>query len=126
MYKSDGIHKVTSTLCYGVQRDAALNFIAPNYESGNSTGYVKDSAGKGNYSGNIAITGSKIAYQQKHIYDIAGNVWEWTMEAYDNNLRVYRGGSYNGDGSENPASCRGNDISERIGYSIGLRIALYL
>ena len=75
MYKNDEIHKVTSTLCYGVQWDAALNFIDSNYINGTSTGYVKDSTGKGNYSGNIATTGSNRVYQQKHIYDMAGNVY---------------------------------------------------
>ena len=107
MYKNDGIHKVTSTLCYGVQWDATLNFIDPNYISGSSTGYVKDSRGKGNHTGNIATAGSNASYQQKHIYDMAGNVSEWTMEACLTNYRVFRGGYYVGTtGSDRPASNR--------------------
>ena len=106
--ESDTIHKVTSTLCYGVQWDAALNFIDPNYEKaeGNLTSFVADSTGKGNYTGNIAVTGSNPAYQQKHIYDLAGNVSEWTMEAYVTNRRVVRGGKYDYAGTSNPASNR--------------------
>ena len=124
---SDTIHKVTSTLCYGVQWDAALNFIDSNYESGNATGYVKDSTGMGNYTKSIATTGSNTAYQQKHIYDMAGNVYEWTMEAYNTVYRVYRGGCYSIEGSNFPASYRGDyRPSLSSGGLIGFRPALYL
>ncbi len=124
---SDTVHKVTSTLCYGVQWDAALNFIDSNYEKGTSTGYVKNSTGMGNYTNSIATTGSNIAYQQKHIYDIAGNVVEWTMEAYNVGHRVYRGGSYLGAGSDYPVSIRGVYRSpDYKNYDIGFRIAMYI
>jgi hypothetical protein len=126
MYKNDGIHKVTSTLCYGVQWDAALNFIDPNYESGNSTGYVKDSAGKGNYSGNIATTGSNTAYQQKHIYDMAGNIWEWIMEARYTDNRVNRGGNYDDYGNNSPASIRGHNIPSNTVSNLGFRVVIYI
>ena len=126
MYKDDNTHKVTSTLCYGVQWDAALNFIDPNYESGNATGYVKDSTGKGNYSKIIATTGNNTAYQHKHIYDISGNIWEWTMEAYDLNIRVNRGGHYYDDGSIYPVSRREYGTPDYSYVSTGFRPALYL
>jgi hypothetical protein len=124
MYKNDGIHKVTSTLCYGVQWDAALNFIDSNYESGSSTGYIKDSTGKGNYSGNIVVTGSNTSYQQKHIYDMAGNVWEYTMEAFSNVGRVARGGSSIDAGGEIPASYR-HDHGMVCSGNGGIRLAIY-
>lgn len=123
---SDTTHKVTSTLCYGVQWDAALNFIDPNYINGSATGYVKDSSEKGNYTKSIAVTGSNTAYQQKHIYDMAGNVYEWTMEAYRADLRVNHGGGYSSSGSILPASSRGNFFPDYSGYSVGFRLALYL
>ena len=128
MYKNDGVHKVTSTLCYGVQWDAALNFIDPNYESGTAIGYVKNSAGMGNYTGSLTVTGSNTAYQQKHIYDMAGNVVEWTMEACYTDFRVYRGGFHFWEGSRNPASYRYGDVILASSYVslIGLRPALYL
>ncbi len=90
MYTKSSTCGVTSTLCYGVQWDATLNFIDPTYITGNSAGFVKDSTNMGNYSGSIATTGSNNAYQQKHVYDLAGNVYEWTMEAYHTNSRVHR------------------------------------
>ena len=90
MYTKSNSCGVTSTLCYGVQWDATLNFIDPTYITGNSAGFVKDSTNMGNYSGSIATTGSNNAYQQKHVYDLAGNVSEWTMEASDTNIREIR------------------------------------
>ena len=46
----------------------------------------------------------------KNIYDLAGNVIEWTMESYNINTQVYRGGYYNDKSSTYPVSCRGNDL----------------
>ena len=137
MYKNDGTHKVTSTLCYGVQWDATLKFIEPNYGEYNEEkteyevvddSYVKNSTGKGHYStSSVTTTGSNIAYQQKHIYDMAGNIYEWTMEAYDIDGRVRRGGRYNQSGSKYSASYRNRSYpSHDVDGGTGFRIALYL
>ena len=118
--ESDKEHKVTSTLCYGVQWDAALNFIDSNYEKaeGNLTSFVADSTGKGNYSDSIAVTGSNVAYQQKHIYDLAGNVMESTMEAFSTDRRVSRGGNCNSTSTISPASDRSNNLPPYSPYFI--------
>ena len=79
---------------------------------------MADSTGKGNYTGSIAVTGSNPAYQQKHIYDLAGNVREWTMEAYSTGIRVARGGSYYSAGTSIPASCRDNDGPDGSVFSL--------
>jgi formylglycine-generating enzyme required for sulfatase activity len=125
---TDTVHKVTSTLCYGVQWDAALNFIDTNYETGNvaDDSYVKDNTGTGNYSSPLATTGSKIAYQQKHIYDMAGNIWEWTMEAYGTVYRVGRGGDIGGDAHINSVSSRYGRLPDVEWNVFGFRTALYL
>ena len=128
MYKKSSTCGVNSTLCYGVQWDAALNFIDPAYEEGTATAtnFVVDSTNQGNYSRNIAVTGSSTAYEQKHIYDLAGNVYEWTMEAYSTVSRVYRGGFFNNTGSSSPVSSRGISSPASTGGSFGIRVALYL
>ena len=100
---------VTSTLCYGVQWDAALNFIDPNYITNEvnkkpncaEDSYLVNSTGKGWYydnyeSGNSNhLTGidvdSNASNKVKNIYDMAGNVYEWTMESYSSGRRVLRG-----------------------------------
>ena len=84
---------VTSTLIYGVQWDAIMNFIDPAYSEGSCEGgsFVKDSSGKGWYD-QIAptVTGSNESYAVKNIYDLGGNVSEWTMEAVDSNAQNSR------------------------------------
>ena len=128
---------VTSTLCYGVQWDAAMNFIDPNYitnaQIGNpkceNNSYVKNSSGQGNYldsnsTNNPAKTGM---YEKKNIYDLAGNVSEWTMESFENDSRNVRGGDFDTDGDSDPASSRINYLPDTSDYtSIGFRISLFI
>ena len=115
--------KVHSTLCYGVQWDTALNFIDQGY-----TGYAKDSTGKGNYNSAGPIkTGTNDNYKVKNIYDMAGNLYEWTMESCYAAARAVRGGASSNAGLSFPASVRGSggpDDSDTD--SIGFRVALYL
>lgn len=125
-----GYTSVTSTLCYSVQWDATMQFFDSNYLAGtcDSSSYVVNSTGKGNYSGNLMNTGSNDAYSLKNIYDMAGNVWDWTMEACNYNSNSYRsarGGSYDNDGSDSPTSSRtignpagNNDDRVRLPYCL--------
>ena len=93
--EANGYTSVTSTLIYGVQWDAIMNFIDPAYAEGNCAedSFVRDSSGHGNYnneSGSPAVTGAKENYAVKNIYDLGGNVIEWTMEALDTNAQNSR------------------------------------
>ena len=89
-----GYTSVTSTLIYGVQWDAIMAWIDPTYKTGNckENSFVRDSTGKG-YYGKLSptVTGSSESYAVKNIYDLAGNVYEWTMESSNTNCRVIRG-----------------------------------
>ena len=125
MYTKSATCGVTSTLCYGVQWDAVMQFLDSNYLAGNCAddSIVKNGTDKGNYSGPLESTGY---YAEKNIYDLAGNVYEWTMEAYGSSIRVFRGGSYNHSGSGAPASNRGYSVPEGSYRNIGFRVALYL
>ena len=136
MYNDDE-HEVTSTLIYGVQWDAIMNWIDSNYskEDGTCNSFVSDSTGQGNYNedentnswkNNLTSCGSSDDYRVKNIYDLAGNVFEWTMEAVSTEGRVLRGGSFDSSGSSIPGSCRVSD-SPDVSYEIvGFRVALYL
>ena len=110
--KDNNYKSVTSTLIYGVQWDAIMNWIDPLYKNGScdtNKSYVANSTGRGNYNeeqntnpwkGNVTITGATEEYSIKNIYDLAGNVYEWTMEAVNVNgtieRRIKRGGrNYN-------------------------------
>ena len=128
---------VVSTLCYGVQWDATMQFFDSNYGKGTveNTSYVKNGEGKGWYTNN----GSKNPQHKtgidvdnnasncvNNIYDMAGNVWEWTMEVTSSNYRVHRGGGYNNSGTSFPSASRSGNIPTRQGTDLGFRIALYL
>ena len=127
MYAGNSETTVTSTLCYGVQWDAVMAFIDPAYitSSCETTSFVRNSTGKGNYTGSLAKTGSSDAYYVNNISDLAGNVWEWTMEAYDSFGRVYRGGNFYVSNSLSPASIRGHNNLSNSGAYAGFRGAFY-
>ena len=130
---------VTSTLIYGVQWDAVMKWME-NVSNPNVKGktYIQDSTGMGWYSDNYNSgnsdhkTGIDIgeenrgSNQVKKIYDLAGNVWEWTMESLVTVTRVARGGDFCNTGSDVPASTRGNFSPSASGLNIGFRPTLFL
>ena len=60
----------------------------------------------------------------KNIYDLAGNVWEWTLTTSITNYRVSRGGNYiHGDHSASNAVLNNPNYSSSCG---GSRLALYI
>ena len=127
--KARGMYPGKSTLCYGVQWDAVMRWIS---KDSNLSKYLTNSDGKGNYkdedsSNNPANTGSNPAYQMKNIYDMAGNVYEWTMEAYFTDSRVTRGGNYYNTGSAHPFTNRSyHSFPNYSDDYFGFRVALYV
>ena len=128
---------VTSTLIYGVQWDAVMKWME-NVSNPNVEGkkYIQDSTGMGWYSDNSGDNPQKTGIdigeenrgsnQVKKIYDLAGNVFEWTMESYSTDGRVVRGGNYGGTGSNNPASNRNSRYPSFSDSDIGFRPTLFL
>ena len=112
-----------------------MNFIDDNYITNatigkpqcNSDSFVKDSTNHGWYEKEASTTcGSDDAYRVKNIYDLAGNVKEWTMESTNTSVRVNRGGDYGNSGQSDPASNRDNNRPNNTNSYIGFRIALYI
>ena len=122
--KARGMYLGKSTLCYGVQWDAVMRWI--NKDS-ILTPYLTNSTEKGNYGTNNPIpTGSNENYKMKNIYDMAGNVWEWTMEAFHTDSRVNRGGFYFNTGSAYPVTYRNYYDPKTLYDTLGFRVALYV
>ena len=114
MYTDKSRYNVTSTLIYGVQWDAIMTWIDPSYKTSNcdEKSFVRNSTDKGNYSGKLARCGSNDNYRVNNIYDLAGNVFEWTMKEKSTGYRVDRGGDYHNSGSGNPTSSRWNNYPD--------------
>ena len=95
---------VRGSMIWGSQWDAMLNWILQGDDK-----YKVTETEKGNHSGQIGLTGSydNGLYKINNIYDLEGNMREWTLEAYLDERRVTRGGIYNNDGTS-PSSRRGN------------------
>lgn len=89
---------------------------------------------KGTYSGNggeLLTTGASATTQKYHIFDIAGNLWEWTEEdshyQTSGQYRVFRGGDYLFTSSDYPACYRhgGCFVSDTC-LNVGFRAVLYI
>jgi len=94
-------------------------------------GFVESSEKKrqlANGNGILYTTGANITNNsQKNISDIAGNVWEWTIEraTIPGSPCSYRGGSFINTGSVSPASDRVYYTPTYSISSISFRVALY-
>ena len=92
-----------------------------NYNSVPAEGYPKTNLAR------LLTTGATERNSVAGIYDIAGNVREWTLEktTISSIPCSNRGGSYDNGGSDNPASYRGNVTTSVSHDVIGFRPALY-
>ena len=79
----------------------------------------------------LLTTGASDTNSKKNIYDLAGNIYEWTLE---HSTYVYngtscpcagRGGSFNNSGGSYPASNRGSITTSSSVCNFGLRVSLY-
>ncbi len=111
--------KAWDTVCHWIKSDDEL----------------KDSRTYGNYNNSLApanensgtkrTAGFNENWKVKNIYDLAGNVWEWTSEANGSGF-VGRGGSYFADGSGCPVSHRIYNNASNADDVVGFRSRLYI
>ena len=75
----------------------------------------------------LLSTGAVEDNSKMNIYDLAGNVYEWTLEKSTGTSFpcADRGGGYDGSGSSNPASGRYFNSTSGSDLTIGFRPALY-
>ncbi len=126
--------KVESKMIWGIQWDLACDFISKKGErksitNSNTWGNHADSTGNAAVMdggtqkyGRNQVTGYSEYWKANNIYDLAGNCWEWTQEAYNTDGRAVRGGSYGYSGSSGPASYRSNSSASN-NYSSGKRFS---
>ena len=146
----------TSSLMFGIQWDLVLAYLESkgvseadlNDDSGSWGNYsnVAFDITRGKYSTDsgasytevngtyqkpassvLLTTGATERNSKMNIYDLAGNVWEWTLEKSTNAGYpcAGRGGYYDGTGSDFPASYRDYGSTSDSGSFVGFRPALY-
>ena len=94
-----------SEMVYGNQWDEVMSWLVKTGEKKDSE-VNTDSSSWGNYSGTKRSSGYDEAWKANNIYDLAGNCYDFTQEAYNTNSRVSRGGYYRYSGSDYPVSDR--------------------
>ncbi len=127
--KLKGANKQVETgMIWGSQWDRTLMWLV---ESGNKSiaEICDDSTSWGNYSNNSEPgagsrrpTGYSETWKANNIYDLAGNVRDWTLEADGTSYRAYRGGSYYDYGGGNTAYYRYGVNPTYSNYSVRLQV----
>lgn len=146
----------TTSLMFGMQWDLVLKYIEVSKSKG-KTEIINDSSEWANYNksefsitkgmylsngswenvadsylkrANISVllsTGATDRNATLNIYDLAGNVEEWTLETskIDSVSSIARGGTYEADSDKCTASNREIKSYSNSNYNIGFRVALY-
>ena len=120
---------VQTGLITGTAWDTVCHWIKSDDE-------LKDSRTYGNYTnsespanvsgyGTKQVAGYSDKWMVKNIYDLAGNVWEWTNEVYGS-FRVIRGGFYSISGDNDPVSYRHSISTSDNLVNVGFRSRLYI
>ena len=127
----DSSSGVNSGLISAEAWDTTLGWMvnsSTNHASEPNKGYDIDSTGNGWYSDvSSKVKTTTGQYPINNIYDMAGNVWEWTTENCTyrgNSYLVDRGGDYFYSGSVYPAAYRGS-TSDDAHFNVAFRVVLY-
>ena len=100
----------SNSTTFGNYYNATFNYIAKDAEMPTATETKAISTSTRIPAGSAEYT------KTNNIYDMAGNVWEWTTEAHSAYYRVYRGGSYVNYGYSYPMAGR-NGSNPNYNYS---------
>jgi formylglycine-generating enzyme required for sulfatase activity len=110
---------VQSSMIWGSQYDAMLNFALTGADKAKVVATTN-----GNHGGTQTKTGAyKGSDCINNIYDLEGNEWEWTLEAYNSGGRDRRGGNFVNAVSP---SFRGKNYPYDDNFIIGSRATLYI
>ena len=127
---------VQTGLLTGTAWDTTCHWIEDSLSSINAKASLKASVYYGNHvdsksPANVSgytekqVAGYSDKWKVKNIYDLAGNVWEWTSEVYSSNV-IYRGGGCKDSGYSNPVSFRDSHVASDARDNEGFRPRLYI
>ncbi len=139
----------TSSGARGNYSDSSINLDRGYYtnvnSSGTTDGFKEVTSGQKSgtratgYNYVLLSTGASDEAKRKNVYDVAGNLWEWTTESsyvtnysnysktnFDVNTHILRGGSFRNACGSCPACFRGTDYAASTYTNYGFRVALYI
>jgi len=111
---------------WGNYWNAKFDITRGKYSSNSGDDYtnVNGTYTKVNNVNILLTTGATKRNEALNIYDIAGNVFEWTLESDSVSYSVVNGGYYYNNGSGRPASNRHGPTVENSTYNVGFRATL--
>ena len=120
----------TDSTNWGNYKDNLWNITNANlkYSTNYGSEWTNGAYGKKDSNKSVLLsTGASETFSKQGIYDIAGNVYEWTLEytSNSNSPCALRGGFCNYSGSTSPAANRLNISTTTFSNLIGFRVVLY-
>ena len=120
----------TKSTDWGNYLDATFDITKGQYSENKGETYksVTGTYSKQQNADVLLTTGVTNRNSTLSIYDLAGNVFEWTLEQYTSNANrpcAIRGGRYNGGGDKHPGSNHDYDSTTYSLYHDGFRTALW-
>ena len=126
----DSVFQLSQTGQYAVFSNFSLSSTW-NPSTTATTNFVDSSRNKiaqsSNGNGILVTTGTSETNKVMNIYDIAGNVYEWTLElaSYTDIPCASRGGDFGNAGSSRPAASRYDISTDSSDFGIGFRVSLF-
>ena len=124
---------IVSEMIWGCQWDAMLKFVLTGNGSShiNMVGNVGHDGEKPYQTGGIDYSTSYVGVEKTpynditaNIYDLEGNLREWTQEAIYTSSRAYRGGDYKGAQKLIWRHSSGSSSNPKVDY--GSRLSIYI
>ena len=121
---------INNSASWGNYRSSIYNIENENaqYSLNNGSEWLQAPYNKTSSASAVLTTGSSIVFGKQNILDLAGNMWEWTLENSNVSSQpcVIRGGSYESSASsELSVNSRSNNTSSQSYRSIGFRMTIF-
>ena len=119
----------TNSTSWGNYNSSLYNITNENakYSTDNGSTWLSSPLDKTSANKILLTTKASDAFTKQNICDLAGNVWEWTLE-YSSTASTpctIRGGSYDSTSAESNSNYRNNGNTVFSYYSIGFRVTIY-
>ena len=121
---------INNSTSWGNYRSSIYNIVSNSaqYSTNNGSEWLQAPYNKTSASSVLLSTGANTTFGRQNIFDLAGNVWEWTLENSNVSSQpcVIRGGSCESSAaSEITVNSRSNNTSTQSYWSIGFRITIF-